>query len=81
MEKPVETLFRISKERNLAIIEEAFARHLDEHDELSHLRKHFHTPRVSELLEESVDCEDLNKVTQGLSCCGAMVNKFFSSCH
>ena len=55
MEKPGETLLEISKEQGLTITEEAFARHLDKIDDVGNLRKQFHVPRVSELLEEFDD--------------------------
>ena len=35
------------------IIDGVFSKYLDERDEISHLRKHFYTPCISELLEES----------------------------
>ena len=47
--KPRETL---SKEKGLTLAEEGFAKHLDEIDDVAHLRKQFYIPRVSELLEE-----------------------------
>lgn len=54
MEKlgPQKTLLKILKEQGLTIAEEGFAKHLDEIDDVGHLRKQFYIPRVSELLEE-----------------------------
>ena len=46
-------LVRLAKEQNLEIVDEAFAKYLDDKDEISYLRKQFYIPRVSELLEES----------------------------
>ena len=48
-----EELLLLAKEQNLEIYNEAFAKYLDNKDEISHLRKQFYIPRVSELLEES----------------------------
>ena len=48
-----EELLLLAKEQNLEIHNEAFAKYLDNKDEISHLRKQFYIPRVSELLEES----------------------------
>ena len=50
---PVQDLLRLAKEKNLEITDEAFAKYLDDNDEISHLRKQFYIPRISELLEES----------------------------
>lgn len=50
---PADELLRLAKEQNLDIVDEAFAKHLDDKDEISHLRKQFYIPRISELLEES----------------------------
>ena len=50
---PAEELLILAKEQNLKIDDEAFAKYLDDKDEISHLRKLFYIPRISELLEES----------------------------
>ena len=50
---PAEELLVLAKEQNLKIDDEAFAKYLDDKDEISHLRKLFYIPRISELLEES----------------------------
>ena len=50
---PAEELLLLAKEQNVKIDDEAFAKYLDDNDEISHLRKQFYIPRVSELLEES----------------------------
>ena len=50
---PAEELLHLAKERNLEITDEAFAKYLDDNDKISHLRKQFYIPRISELLEEN----------------------------
>ena len=50
---PMQDLLRLAKEKNLEITDEAFAKYLDDNDEICHLRKKFYIPRISELLEES----------------------------
>jgi len=52
-EHPAEQLLRLAKEKGLQITDQDFAKYLDENDELGHIRKQFHIPRVCELLEES----------------------------
>jgi len=63
---PAEELLCLAKEKNLEITDEAFAKYLDDNDEIGHLRKQFYIPRVSELLEESneVDGPAKGKLTQ-----------------
>lgn len=53
MMNPAEELLVLAKEQNLKIDDEAFAKYLDDKDEIGHLRNHFYIPRISELLEES----------------------------
>ena len=50
---PAEELLLLAKKQSLEIDDEAFAKYLDDKDEIRHLRKQFYIPRVSELLEES----------------------------
>ena len=50
---PADELLRLAKEQNLEVTDEAYAKYLDDKDEIGHLRKQFYIPRVSELLEES----------------------------
>jgi len=50
---PAERLFRLAKEKGLQVTDQEFAKCMDDNDEMSHIRKQFHVPRVCELLEES----------------------------
>jgi len=54
---PAEQLLRLAEEKGLQVTDQEFAKYLDDtrddNDELSHIRKQFHIPRVCELLEES----------------------------
>ncbi|XP_065886550.1 kynureninase-like isoform X2 [Dysidea avara] len=53
IQHPAEQLLRLAKEKGLQVTDKEFAKYLDDNDEMNHIRKQFHVPRVWELLEES----------------------------
>ncbi|XP_065886579.1 kynureninase-like [Dysidea avara] len=54
---PAEQLLRLAKEKGLQVTDQEFAKYLDDNDEMGHIRKQFHIPRVCELLEESKEVD------------------------
>lgn len=65
---PAEELLSLAREQNLEIVDEAFAKYLDDKDEISYLRKQFYIPRVLELLEESDTVNEPAKGTLKRKC-------------
>ena len=51
------SLLKISREQGLLISDIRFAQLLDERDPLKWLRSEFHIPKVSEINDNSTDCE------------------------
>ena len=47
--EPARTLLGLAKEQNLEVTDEAFARLLDQQDELRNLRDEFHYPKMKDL--------------------------------
>ena len=47
--EPARTVLRLAKESNLEITDEAFAKLLDEQDELKNFRQEFYYPKMKDL--------------------------------